>query len=392
MKKILWLVVLLYNNNGVMAYSMPTKASVTLQFYSTHLNVPYSTDMFNARCNKVEEKSLVDFYHQLEKTDYKVLLANLQEQQIQLHLNDWLFFQLLRTSINEIFQPKSELERELIGWFLLAQAGFDTRMTYLGQRVFVYVYTDDEIFEVPIIEENGRNYANLTSIYMTSKPESLYLLDFVPRPKGKPFSFGLKQIPNLPATPSKRQLHFQYRDSFYTVNAEYDQTLVNLMRKYPLIAEEEYLEFPMSAPLINSLVPQLQALIRNKNPRQSLELLVAFTRSCFEYREDREFFGKSKPMIADEVFYYQYSDCEDRSALFYGLVKILLDYPMIILAYPNHITVGVELEETIPGVSVVNQGKRYYICDPTGPVNSAAIGIFPEDYAKMPFEIISRYK
>lgn len=392
MKKICWLVALLFSVSVVLAHGMPAKASVALQFYSAHLTVPYSTDMFSARCSKVEEKSLVDFYRQLEKTDYKTLLDHLQQQQVQLGLNDWLFFQLLRTSINEIFQQKSERERELIGWFLLSQGGFDTRLTYLGQQVFVYVYATDELFEVPIIEENGKNYANLTSIYTVSKPETLYLLDFVPRPKGKPFSFALKQLPDLPAAPSTRLLTFQCRDSVYTVSAEYDQTLVNLMRKYPLIAEEEYLEFPMSTQLINSLVPQLQTLLRNKSPRQSLELLVAFTRSCFEYREDREFFGKSKPMIADEVFYYQYSDCEDRSALFYQLAKTLLGYPMIILAYPNHITVGVELAETIRGISVENQGKRYYICDPTGPVNSAAIGVFPEDYAKMPFEVVARYK
>ena len=63
---------------------------------------------------------------------------------------------------------------------------------------------------------------------------------------------------------------------------------------------------------------------------------------------------------------------------------------MLILAYPNHITVAVALDEPVQGVSVESDGKKYYICDPTGPINSTAIGIFPEEYANVPFEIVVR--
>lgn len=392
MREMGWIIALLLWGSALSAHDMPAKNSIALQFYSEQLNVVYNIDMLTARCTKVEEKNIMDFYRQLEKTDYRTLLDNLQQQQLELQLNDWLLFQLMRTSVDEIFQQKSELERELICWFLLSQAGFDTRLTYLGQRVFVYVYSNEEIFEVPIIAEAGRNYVNLTSISTTSKPETLYLLNFAPRAKGKVFSFAFKKVPKLRAQISTRTLHFKYKDISYQIEAQYDQTLVELMRKYPLIGEEEYLKFPMSDALSGSILPQLKTLLQDKSPRQSLELLVAFTRSCFEYKEDREVFGRSKPMIAEEVLYYEYSDCEDRSALFFGLVKELLGYPMVVLAYPNHITVGVALEEKGSGVFVETKGKRYYICDPTGPVNSAAIGIFPEDYAKMPFEIVLQYK
>ena len=84
-------------------------------------------------------------------------------------------------------------------------------------------------------------------------------------------------------------------------------------------------------------------------------------------------------MIADEVFFYPYSDCEDRSALFYALVRELLDLPMIVVAFPDHLTVAVSLEEELPGAVISYQGRRYYICDPTGPVNSSEIGIFPKN-------------
>ena len=96
-------------------------------------------------------------------------------------------------------------------------------------------------------------------------------------------------------------------------------------------------------------------------------------------------------MVAEEVFLYPYSDCEDRSALYVRLVQELLGLPMIILAYPDHLTVGVALPQTKGGF-VRYKSKAYYICDPTGPANSAVVGEVPEGYEDTPFDIIKEYK
>ena len=109
------------------------------------------------------------------------------------------------------------------------------------------------------------------------------------------------------------------------------------------------------------------------------------------YKEDHDHFGKSKPMIADEVFHYSFSDCEDRSALFYNLVKELLDLPMIMIAYPDHLTIGVALTQQI-GNPINYKGRKYYICDPTGPSNSTRIGSVPKNYERKSFEILADYK
>ncbi len=374
------------------AFNGALKSSISLNFYSEQVSIDFSTDMLQARCSKVEDQMLLDYYRQLEKTDYRTLLNNLQQQQKQFNLNDWLFFQLMRNSVQEIFRQKSGLEQELACWFLLSQAGFDTRLTYLDQRVFVYVYSKDEVFEVPMIEEKGRTYVNLTSMQIGKKPATLYMLEFSPRPSGKAFSFSLQKFPKFQSQAAVRPLSFVYKGAVKRIDVTYDQTLVHLMRQYPLIAENEYLKFPMSPLLQASLVPAFQKLLSDKTPAQALELLLGFTRSSFAYKEDRESFGRSKPMIPDELFAYDFSDCEDRSALFYAMVKELLDLPMIIMAYPNHVTVAVALEDAINGKFVEASGRRYYICDPTGPVNSTAIGIFPNTYETMTFDIILKHK
>ena len=122
-----------------------------------------------------------------------------------------------------------------------------------------------------------------------------------------------------------------------------------------------------------------------------LEIITAFTRSAFNYKTDENHFGRSKPMIREEVFYYPYSDCEDRVAVFFGLVKELLNLPMLVIAFPDHLTIGVALDQPI-GPAIRHKGKKYYICDPTGPNNSYEIGRIPKGYERKSFEILYHYQ
>ncbi|MFN7117276.1 MAG: hypothetical protein ACK4TA_10790, partial [Saprospiraceae bacterium] len=210
-QQLLLLSLLIAFNEGLLAFNGAPQSPISLAFYSEQISIDFSTDILNAQCTKVDEKSILNFYRQLEKSDYRTLLTNLQQQQKHLNLNDWLFFQLMRNSVQEIFRQKSSLEQELACWFFLSQAGFDTRLTYLDQRVFVYVYSKDEIFEVPMIEEKGRTYVNLTSLQTGKKPATLYLLEFAPHPNGKAFSFSLSKFPKFQPQAATRQVSFTYK-------------------------------------------------------------------------------------------------------------------------------------------------------------------------------------
>ena len=160
---------------------------------------------------------------------------------------------------------------------------------------------------------------------------------------------------------------------------------------YPLTNPSYYLETPLSQSLKESLLPKLRELLEQKDPQEAVQFLLSLTRTAFEYQTDMENFGKNKPMIPDEVLFYSHSDCEDRSALFYSLVKELLDIPVIIVDYPEHLTVGVSLPENI-GKPLFYNGRAYTICDPTGPSNTDAIGIYPNGYEQLPYKIALSFK
>lgn len=95
-------------------------------------------------------------------------------------------------------------------------------------------------------------------------------------------------------------------------------------------------------------------------------------------------------MTPEEALYYEYTDCEDRSALFYYLVKELLDLPMVILKYPNHVNIAVKIDN-VPGQSVIYEGNKYYVCEPSNTRDNTDVG-FSEKLQKYRPEIIDPKK
>lgn len=370
----------------------PQMGNVQVNFFSEELSIAYPKNMLVPLPSLLKEQDMVAFYQALERTDYQALLDVLLAKKEQFLLNDWLYYDLMKRTVSAMIGTGKTSNIELTCWFLLSKSGFDTRLTYLKNQQFVYVYTEDEIFEVPMITEKGRNYANLTSIPQNRNNKgALYMLNFVPNSGGQSFGFYLKELPHLKSDIERKHFSFEYKGEAYEIDVDVDKTSAEIMRSYPFFEEQQYLQIPLSRSIAGSLLPKLKKWVSELSNIEALELLVAFTRSSFQYKEDKEYFGRSKPMIADEVFIYPYSDCEDRSALFFCLAKELVDLPMIIVAFPDHLTVGVALEQEI-GVAIRYEGKNYYICDPTGPVNSTDIGGFPYGYEHSKFKIIGQYK
>jgi hypothetical protein len=326
----------------------------------------------------------------MQEQPYAPLLNNLFLQKEQLRLNDWLFFELMQTTLEDIYAGHSSLKKILTAWFLLSESGFDTRLTYDNQQAYLYVYTEESIYETPMIRDEGRLFVNLNSLYERSgnQKQKLRMLNFKPQQNGRSFSFDLSLLPNFPTHSSEKNIRFNWRGQQYELTVEVNEGIRSLMANYPLIDERRYFEIPFSESLRHSLLPQLRHLLEGKSEKESLEILAALTRSGFSYQEDHEQFGTSKPMAAEEVLLYSHSDCEDRVALFYQLVRELLDLPVIIIAWPDHLSAAVSTSQQI-GDQVINfQNHQYFVCDPTGPSNSWDVGNPPAEFASLPFEVI----
>lgn len=363
-----------------------------LPFYAQDIKIVYDPAMIVGDPGPLTNNSIRNTYRQVLRKPHRVLLNSLLEAKQRYELNDFLFYKLARTSLKVVYNNQSQNAQEVTLFGMLIDAGFDARLTFRGNEVFVNVYTKEDLFEVPIIDTGGRPYANLSCLDGgCNGRQRLYIFDERPNPHGRSFGFQLRKWPALGVQPTVKAMQFNYHGVQRSMEVTFDRTMVDIMRDYPFIHEYCYLETPLSPTLRKSLLPQLRRYLEPLNERGRVELLASFTRSAFNYKEDNEYFGHSKPMVPEELFGYNFSDCEDRSALFFALVRDLLNMPMAVVAYDDHLTIAVG-SEAIKGDGFTYHGQRYVFCDPTGPKDSSRIGQIPPGYENKKFQIIGTYK
>lgn len=387
------LLVMVLAGSSSSPYSDPAnRHHFDLPFYAQQINIVYDPGMEISNPTQLNNTSISQAYREYGRRPSQVLLNSLLAAKQKYELNDYLFCKLARTSLQVIYSNGSSNAREISLYGLLIDAGFDAILTFRGGRIFVNVYTSEDLFEVPIIDAKGRPYANISCLTgECNGRQRLYIHNEHPNPRGRSFGFQLKNWPDLGVQPIIKDMAFNYHGVQQNIRVTFDRTMVDIMADYPFIHEYCYLETPLSATLRESLLPQLRRYLEPLDQEQKLELLASFTRSAFDYKEDNDNFGRSKPMVPEELFGYSFSDCEDRSALFFALVRELLDIPMAVVAYDDHLTIAVGSDD-IKGDAFTYNNQRYVFCDPTGPKNSSRIGQIPPGYENKNFKIIGTYK
>ncbi|MBJ7429484.1 MAG: hypothetical protein JHD28_11095, partial [Bacteroidia bacterium] len=163
-----------------------------------------------------------------------------------------------------------------------------------------------------------------------------------------------------------------------------------LFKNYPVVDFESYFNIPLSKETYSSLIPFLKENIKNINQKEGIDYLMNFTRYAFLYEDDLANFGKEKRLSPEQTLLYEHSDCDDRAALFFYLVKEIYNLPMIAILYPTHITIAVQFENP-EGKPIVYNGRNYSICDPTPQAENLLIGQISTELSKTPFQVVYEY-
>ena len=172
-------------------------------------------------------------------------------------------------------------------------------------------------------------------------------------------------IPELPLLEGKCQpavLPHTWQDESVTVKV--DKALIGFFSTIP---QTEFTVYARSgtSEQIKDLCRYLKKHIENKSETEAVSLLLDFVQHTFDYQSDLGQFGYEKVFFPDEMLYYPYNDCEDRAIFFCRLVRLLLNLPVALVDYPNHIAAAVCFSEPTGGTLFRQNGKEYTLCDPT---------------------------
>ncbi len=381
---------------GVTTGATAKVENLEFEFYGQQINLSYESDLVELSGVKFSEAEFTQFLKRQESKNFDQVLSQLQGLKGNLNLNDWMYFELMHRCIDQMLASGNDYEKTLLSYYLLAKSGYDSKITYLNHKMWLNVYTNDKLYEISTILLGNKNFVNLTAAINKQDDfaDQIYLLEYPIVDAKRAFSFDISSLPNLAARTKQVEVDFDFKGQPIHLEVKIDLNLIELINNYPIFDEVSYLETPLSPTAIASLRPQLMTYMKDMNEETKMEFLVSITRMAFSYKEDYEAFGRNKPMIAEELFFHQYSDCEDRCALFYNLNKITLDLPLLVIALPDHLSIAVAMETEPTHVKniIKYEGRNYYFCDPTGPFNAHYIGSLPKEYQSSTYEILSSYK
>lgn len=345
---------------------------------------------------KLNDEFVRDFYNQIESADLSILVADMKAYQQYRKLDDWLYYQFVR-SVAQAISPKSDnyYLYTLYKWYLLNKSGYDATLSLSKNHLLFYVQSEDNIYGIPYFHKGEKqyvclNYHDYREINFLKNPpiQTSTIID-----EGqKAFSYKIEHMPDFNSELyTDKTIQFDYYDKLYHFTIKLNPIIKNLFTNYPVPDFETYFNIPLSKQTYQSLIPELKRHIDTMSETQGIDYLMRFTRYGFLFENDQKYFGKEKRLSPEQTLLYEYSDCDDRAALFFYLVKELYNKPMIALLYPTHITIAVELEPTSDAITIEYQGAHYTVCEPTPQKDDLKIGELPKHLLHQEYKIIYAY-
>lgn len=368
---------------------LPSKqdnSKLTLQFYGQSLIFYYDSNLKVHLQRPFNEHSISKIWSQLSKANYEYLLKQIEAQRQPLNLNDWSF-SLLINSVSQMIHATSKNDQAVFTWFLMTKAGYQARIAYDKNYVYLLLPSLQKLFSAPYFKLDNVRYYSLSFDGVKQKPGRIFTYNGNYPGAHKRLDFRLNKTFNTLRKNTDRFLSFDYNDKSYRINVGYDSHTIDYLKSYPQLDISYYFISQVSHETASPLIEQLKILVQDRSEKDAVNFLLRFVQTAFKYKTDEQQFGDENYLFPEETLHYPFSDCEDRSVFFAWLVHSLLNLNVIGLNFPGHIATAVNFNDVVSGDSIIYKGKHYVISDPT--YINATVGMTMPAYKNIKPSVIS---
>lgn len=315
------------------------------------------------------------------------LLPSIKKQVQKIGLNDYLTYKYLESYVNSKFPNASESSRMALVHYLLVHLGYDARIAVttkgtplllipFKQTVYGKSYLSLQGNKYYIFPPEGRD---VSSIFQ-EKVMTCQLPTGVDT--GNTFDLVLGEL-NIPVKPKAFDLEY----GKLHLTGEMNENLIPILYRYPQMPIEDYAKSNLQPALRKQLTQQVRDQLGGMPDDEGVEELLHFTQNAFQYATDDNYHGFEKPYFLEETLFYPKNDCEDRAIFYTYFLYNALDREAQLVSFPGHEAATVTLKNPKNGVSYQQNGKTFYISDPTyigassGMVMPSYMNVTPEvDY------------
>jgi hypothetical protein len=342
-----------------------------------------------------DKATLQAFYEELNTSDYQSIIKALLDYREKRKPDDWVFYQLIRKTAENI-SPKAAnyYQYTLYKWFLLLKTGYYPLLAVSNNVLLLYIQSEEIVYNIPSHISEGKQFVCLNYHDYNGLDFAKYhftKINVEEAASGKSFSYKITQMPDFPASEyEEKDIGFEYYGHPYHFKVKLNNQVRSIFKNYPVSDYSMHFNVPVSNQTYSSLIPALKENIKGMSQQKGVDYLMRFTRYSFLFEKDTDQFGKEKRMSPEETLLYDRSDCEDRAALFFYLVKEIYNLPMIVLAYPSHVTIGVQFDKPV-GATIEYNGKKYVICEPTPQRQDLRVGQIARSLRHTSYEVAYVY-
>lgn len=377
---------------------IPESQKTYIDFYGDTVHTPEASQLQVQLTQPISHTSIEAFYTSVSQLPIDQLVDNLLMYKQEKQLDDWLFYQLIRTAAESI-SPKKENYHlyTLYKWFLLNRTGYAAVTRLRNDTLLLYVQSNENVFDIPSMLYNQEQYICLNyhdyGSNIDFKQGRFQDIQIVKRGDAtKGFSYKINRMPDFnPDSYEVKPIHFAYGQRNYEFKVKVNKSVNKLFNNYPSVEYAMQFTAPLSNATYQSLIPALKQTVAKMNQKKGVDYLMHLTRSSFAFENDATLYGKDKRFSPEQTLFSEYSDCEDRAAFFFYLVKEIYNLPMIVLSYPQHVTVAIQFD-TPQGNPIVYKGNQYWVCEPTPQLKNLKIGQGIPSLKKEAFEVVYEYQ
>lgn len=334
------------------------KSSARFIFYGRTVSIAYDRNLKSFSRKKYGKSEISEFWKAASGTNYTPTVTALMEEKEAIGLNGWGYYLLVNKFSQQVYSDSNC--SMLLTWFLLVRSGLDARVGYNDGGPVLLLPTTTTLFEMSYVMMDGVKYYvinNATGSGVRTCPGSYA--------DGHQFDFSQKKSLQLGGNSAVRTLSFEFKGQLYNMNFRYDADLAEYYKALPQAQFEIFFEASPSTQLKNSVRDNLKPIVEKMDKPTALNFLLQFVQFSFPYKTDPQQFGYEKYFYADELFFYPYCDCEDRSVLFSYLAHELLGYDVVGTEFSEHMATAVALDYSVNGVKYTIGNKTYTVADPT---------------------------
>lgn len=354
------------------------KSRKIFDFYGSVCTIQYSDDMV-FKLKSVNEAEIANAWGMLSNGISNQWLNDCMTARINYNLCDWAYFKYTEKAAESIFGKSNEAT--LLQAFTMIQSGYKMRLGKVGEKLCVFMPSEDIMYSYSYVPMDGLKYYAITD----DRSSGVYIFDAT-FPEEHLFSLSINQ-PNLTVAPSEAKVFKSRAYSNLSVELSSNKNLIDFYNEFPRNSSWELLsKASLSESVKGKLYPVLREQVKGKSQEEAANILINFVQTAFKYQTDGEQFGYERPLFGDELFFYPYSDCEDRSILYSILVREILKLDVVFLHYEGHLATAVKFTEDVKGDYLTFEGDKYLVCDPT--YINAHIGLTMPQYVGKPVSII----